>query len=185
MGKDRHKKKEENKEENRKKCLWKFFSPFYFFYHPSTCLSDAKHTCALLKSFAGLWRTSNKYKLCPTKIDRSLTCCLAWTWTELLWDQAKLTNFFGFFWGPKIFLFFIFSEEHWRSLCLLLHTPSRIISLPYHNQQGHQRKKTKYLLSSDMCGFFSLCVRNLVGVGSCCELGQCVYGDHSNERGFE
>ena len=38
----------------------------------STCLSDAEHTYALLKSFAGLWRTSNKYKLCPTKIDRSL-----------------------------------------------------------------------------------------------------------------
>ena len=33
-----------------------------------TWLVDTKHTCALLKSFAGLWRTSNKYKLCPTKI---------------------------------------------------------------------------------------------------------------------
>ena len=56
-----------------KTWLYQLFYPFYFIYHPSTCKSDARHTCALLKSFAGLWRTSNKYKLCPTKIDRSLT----------------------------------------------------------------------------------------------------------------
>ena len=40
----------------------------FLFNRPSTCLGDAEHTYALLKSFAGLWRTSNKYKLCPTKI---------------------------------------------------------------------------------------------------------------------
>ena len=56
-----------------KTWLYQLFYPFYFIYHPSTCKSDARHTCALLKSFAGLWRTSNKYKLCPTKIDWSLT----------------------------------------------------------------------------------------------------------------
>ena len=54
-----------------RRCVLFFF--YYFFYHPSTCLSDAENTYPLLKSFAGLWRTSNKYKLCPTKIDRSLT----------------------------------------------------------------------------------------------------------------
>ena len=59
------------REKNCKNSYFQVCHPFYFFYHPSTCLSDAKHTCALLKSFAGLWRTSNKCKLCPTKIDRS------------------------------------------------------------------------------------------------------------------
>ena len=35
-----------------------------------TWLVDIKHTWALLISFAGLWQTSNKCKLCPTKIIR-------------------------------------------------------------------------------------------------------------------
>ena len=34
--------------ESCKMSYFRFLSPFYFFYHPSTCLSDAKHTCALL-----------------------------------------------------------------------------------------------------------------------------------------
>ena len=46
---------------------------------PSTCSSAVECTCIPLKSFAGLWRTSNKYKLCPTKIDRSLTSGLSST----------------------------------------------------------------------------------------------------------
>src|SRR4051812_9497230 len=54
------------------------------------------NTCALLKSFAGLWRTSNKYKLCPTKIDRSLHWALLKSGggNRKLWDEAKLENLF-------------------------------------------------------------------------------------------
>ena len=39
-----------------------------FNYHPSTCESDVKKTFPQLKSLQIWGRTSNKYKLCPTKI---------------------------------------------------------------------------------------------------------------------
>ena len=66
--------------------LCQLFLPFYLKNHPNTCSGDAEHTCALLKSFAGLWRTSNKYKLCPTKIDKSPPSGL----TKVLWTEHNV-----------------------------------------------------------------------------------------------
>ena len=88
-----------------KMWLFQIFIPFYLIYHPNTCLSDAEHTCVPLKSFAGLWRTSNKYKLCPTKIDKCLTLDLSWKhfWKILLMGyEETLWYLFGFF------IFFIY-----------------------------------------------------------------------------
>ena len=79
-------------EEGEDQMKFRCRTSFYFINHPSTCLSDAEHTYALLKSFAGLWRTSNKYKLCPTKIDRSLpaVCSCVYLPNTYLWDVENL-----------------------------------------------------------------------------------------------
>ena len=74
--------------------LCQLFLPFYLKNHPNTCSGDAEHTCAPLKSFAGLWRTSNKYKLCPTKIDKSPPSGL----TKVLWTEHNVM-------GPDKFAF--------------------------------------------------------------------------------
>ena len=62
--------------------------------HDFTWLVDTKHTCVLLKSFAGLWRTSNK---CPNKnysnlFPQSCACDLPNT-TNYLSMSQEITRF--------------------------------------------------------------------------------------------
>jgi hypothetical protein len=61
------------------------------------------HMCPT-RSFAGLWRTSNKYKLCPTKITQSHALSSAYGGRVLVipygpWRYLKTQKTRFFFWG--------------------------------------------------------------------------------------
>ena len=54
-----------------------FFSPFLFLLSPKHVLERRKtHMCFAKSFYRILWRTSNKYKLCPTKITQETVCGL-------------------------------------------------------------------------------------------------------------
>ena len=72
--------------------------------HDFTWLVDTKHTCVLLKSFAGLWRTSNK---CPNKnysnlFPQSCACDLPNT-TNYLSMSQEITRFIAMKLSHRVF----------------------------------------------------------------------------------
>jgi len=127
------------KKKNRKNSVCSFFSPFYLFYHPSTCLSDAEHTCAPLDPLQDCGEPQISISFAQQKLLKVIL------WAHLI--QRDLWSCYGRRQNLKTEKSLVFFVCVFSSLSLF-HPPPRWPSRPPFMSGSPYPKKKKFCLIS-------------------------------------